>query len=272
VLHSEVIWDNSADNFRNPNQPPARVKWGEATTDEMGTVRFGMVAANEKDTPALQRAIRVHALHAYRSALLRGEKFDLKKLGIESSPGPVPRRESARTDGQVPAGARALAFEDVQGRTQQPLGAEEAKASVLFFVTPDCPISNGYAPEINALVKEHAGRPLRFYVVHVDPDLKPDAARKHAESFGYRCPVLLDSKHQLVAATGVTTTPEVAVVTQDGAIVYRGRIDDRYPEVGVKRRAPTQRDLGEALAAVLAGKPVPTARTKAVGCVIPDGR
>jgi hypothetical protein len=70
----------------------------------------------------------------------------------------VPRRESPRTDGQVPADARALAFEDVQGRTQQPLGAEGAKASVLFFVTPDCPISNGYAPEINALVKEHAGR------------------------------------------------------------------------------------------------------------------
>jgi thiol-disulfide isomerase/thioredoxin len=168
--------------------------------------------------------------------------------------------------------ARALALQDVQGRTQRPLDVKGAKASVLFFVTPDCPISNAYAPQINALVKEHAGRAVRFYVVHVDPDLKRDAARRHAESFGYRCPVLLDSKHQLVAATGVTTTPEVAVVTADSTIAYRGRIDDLYPEVGVKRRVPTRRDLREALAAVLAGKPVPAARTKAVGCLIPDRR
>ena len=42
------------------------------------------------------------------------------------------------------------------------------------------------------------------------------AARQHAASFGYRCPVLLDPRHKLVAATGVTITPEVAVVTADG--------------------------------------------------------
>jgi hypothetical protein len=104
--------------------------------------------------------------------------------------------------------------------------------------------------------------------VYVDSDLTAEAARKHAAAFGYRCPVLLDPRHQLVTATGVTTTPEVAVVTADGQIAYRGRIDDRYPEIGVHRQAPTRRDLREALAAVLAEKPVPTPRTTAVGCAI----
>ena len=32
----KAIWDNSADNPRNPNRPPRRVTWGERTTDEMG--------------------------------------------------------------------------------------------------------------------------------------------------------------------------------------------------------------------------------------------
>jgi hypothetical protein len=73
-----------------------------------------------------------------------------------------------------------------------------------------------------------------------------------------------------VAATGVTTTPEVAVVTADGRIAYRGRIDDRYPRIGVDRQAPTRRDLRAALAAVLADQPVPTPRTTAVGCAIPE--
>jgi hypothetical protein len=99
-------------------------------------------------------------------------------------------------------------------------------------------------------------------------DLTAAAARKHAAAFGYQCPVLLDPRHQLVAATGVTTTPEVAVVTADGQIAYRGRIDDRYPRIGVHRQAPTRRDLRAALKAVLAGRPVPTPRTTAVGCAI----
>jgi len=32
----KAVWDNSADNPRNPNRPPQRVTWGERTTDEMG--------------------------------------------------------------------------------------------------------------------------------------------------------------------------------------------------------------------------------------------
>jgi hypothetical protein len=31
----EAVYDNSADNVRNPNNPPKRVTWGEETTDEM---------------------------------------------------------------------------------------------------------------------------------------------------------------------------------------------------------------------------------------------
>jgi hypothetical protein len=31
-----AAWDNSADNPRNPNNPPKRVYWGERTVDEMG--------------------------------------------------------------------------------------------------------------------------------------------------------------------------------------------------------------------------------------------
>lgn len=273
VLHSEVIWDNSADNLRNPNQPPIRVHWGEGTTDEMGTVRFAMVAANEKETPQLQQAVRDHTRGALREAIRKGYKLDLKRLGLDldRKPAEEPKAEPAKA-GQVPGDARRLTFEDLEGHKQQPLRVEGVKASVLFFLTPDCPIANSYAPEINALVKEHANQPLRFYAVHVDPDLKVEAARKHATQFGYHCPVLLDPRHQLVAATGVTTTPEVAVVTADGNIAYRGRIDDLYPEIGVKRQAPTRRDLREALAAVLADKPVAVARTPAVGCLIPDAR
>jgi hypothetical protein len=84
--------------------------------------------------------------------------------------------------------------------------------------------------------------------------------------------VLVDREHRLVSATGVRITPEVAVVTADGQVAYRGRIDDSYPRLGAQRRSPSQRDLRAALSALLDGKQVPARRTKAVGCEIPDLR
>jgi hypothetical protein len=141
---------------------------------------------------------------------------------------------------------------------------------VLFFITPDCPISNGYSPEIGAIVKEYSDKGVRFYAIHVDPDLTAEAARKHAREYSLPCPVLLDRRHQLVKTTGVTITPEAAVLTPDGKMAYRGRIDDQYPGLGKKRVAPSVRDLRQALNDILAGKPVKVARTEAVGCSIPD--
>jgi hypothetical protein len=52
--------------------------------------------------------------------------------------------------------------------------------------------------------------------------------------------------------------------------LYRGRIDDRYIEFGKDRPQPTVRDLERALAAIVAGKPIPVVKTKAIGCYIPD--
>lgn len=42
VLRGEVNYDNSADNPNNPNDPPKLIKWGTQTSDEMGSLFFGM--------------------------------------------------------------------------------------------------------------------------------------------------------------------------------------------------------------------------------------
>jgi len=168
------------------------------------------------------------------------------------------------------AKAAAEAFVDVKGATHYPLDPRGAKAVVLFFLTTDCPIANYYASEINAIARDHSAKGVRCYAVHVDPELTPAEARKHAETYGLSCPVLIDAKHRLVKATGATVTPEAAVLTPDGKLAYRGRIDDTYADLGKRRVAPNRRDLREALAAVLQGRPVKQARTTALGCPIPD--
>lgn len=149
-----------------------------------------------------------------------------------------------------------------------PPAAPGGTACVLF-IGHDCPIANAYAPEVAAIVSDFRDSNVRFFAVHVDPDLTPDAARSHANEYGLKVPVLIDAKHELVAATGATRTPEVAVVLPDGTVAYLGRIDDRFPGLGKKKQAAKQRDLRDALTAIVAGGTVPTPRTEAVGCSLP---
>jgi Flp pilus assembly protein TadD len=52
-LAMEYTYDNSADNPRNPELPPARVFWGQRSRDEMGDLWFQLLAGNENDRAQL---------------------------------------------------------------------------------------------------------------------------------------------------------------------------------------------------------------------------
>jgi hypothetical protein len=58
------------------------------------------------------------------------------------------------------------------------------------------------------------------------------------------------------------------VLTPKGELLYLGRIDNRLEDFGKQRVQVTEFDLRTSLDAILAGKPVPKARTKALGCAI----
>src|SRR5262249_47953602 len=129
---------------------------------------------------------------------------------------------------------------DLKGAKPTPLDPKGAKAAVLFFAVADCPIANYYTSEINAIVKDYAPKNVRFFIVHVDPEITPQAAAEHAKEYGLACPILIDARHELVKATGVTVTPEAVMLTPDGKTAYRGRIDDRYVELGKRRINPNR--------------------------------
>ena len=163
----------------------------------------------------------------------------------------------------------------VQSLTGAPVDALQApvgtKAIVFLFTSTDCPISNRYAPDVRRLAEEFGPKGIIFRVVYPNPADDAKAIRNHMTSFGYAgaMDALRDPKHTFVKYTGATITPEAAVFA-GGRLVYLGRIDDRYVELGVERAAPTRRDLADALAAVIAGTRIAEAKTQAVGCFIAD--
>jgi hypothetical protein len=60
-LETELVYDNSASNPRNPTSPPVRVKWGLASTDEMGSVTLHLMPAKEDEIERLRDALKDHS-------------------------------------------------------------------------------------------------------------------------------------------------------------------------------------------------------------------
>jgi len=165
----------------------------------------------------------------------------------------------------------STAVPDLDGKLVDPLApAAGTKATVILFVSTDCPISNRYAPDVRKLHDAYAKDGVAFWLVYPNPADAVSDIRDHLASFKYPGTALRDVRHDLVKRVGATITPEAVVYDGRGRMTYRGRVDDRYSAVGIEKAAATRHDLQDAIAATLAGKPVKERRTQAVGCYIAD--
>ena len=164
-----------------------------------------------------------------------------------------------------------VALKDPDGRLVDPfLAAENSAAIVFLFASVDCPVSNRYAPEVQRIHAAFAPKNVAFWLVYPNPSDTPDAVRAHLAAYGYPVHALLDPTHALAKLAQVTITPEAAVFNRSRALMYHGRIDDKFVSLGVERPSATRRDLFEALTAVLGGAAPAQASTPAVGCFIAD--
>lgn len=168
----------------------------------------------------------------------------------------------------LPAGVPQFQLRDTQGALHTPAEWHSAKAVLLFFVTTDCPVANSYVPEMNRIHDAYAARGVLTFAVQADTTVAPNAAAAYAKDFHYGFPLLLDPHQQLVELSGATITPQAAVISPDGRVLYLGRIDNRVADFGKQRPQATENDLRDALDAVLAGKPVAHPFTKSIGCAI----
>ena len=161
------------------------------------------------------------------------------------------------------------AVHDIDGHAWTPLSPAAGEINLLIFVSADCPISARYSPEIDRIVRDYGARGVHAWLIYADPQIAPAAVRSNLKEFhpSIAIPAVIDSGFRLTTAVDVNVTPEVAVYVSSGR-VYRGRIDDVNDAIGQSRRAAAHHDLRDALDAVLAGRPVPTPETKAIGCFI----
>jgi Redoxin len=165
----------------------------------------------------------------------------------------------------------ALTLPAVDGAAVDPVAPTAGvRATVVVFISAECPVSNRYAPELRRLRDKYGAQGVRFFPVYANPAEGAAAIAQHLRDYGYPGRALRDPVHAFVKRVGAQVTPEAALFDAAGTLVYHGRIDNRYASLGVERPAATVHDLDDAVAATLAGRAVADPVTQAVGCYLAD--
>ena len=135
--------------------------------------------------------------------------------------------------------------------------------TVVTFIATQCPVSNSYNQRMNAIYQDYSSKGVKFIFVNANRTEPANEVREHAKRVGFAFPVYKDADNVLADRFDAQVTPESYVIDSAGIIRYHGSIDDSQNESHIR----TQR-LRLALDAVLAGKTVDQAETKAFGCGI----
>lgn len=149
---------------------------------------------------------------------------------------------------------------------------EEAKGFIVVFTCNTCPYAVAYEDRIEALNKKYASK--GYPVVAIMPnniEIKPgdslDAMKQRAKEKGFSFPYLIDREQTIFPQYGATKTPHVYILEKTNAanvVRYIGAIDDNYKDAD----AVDKKYVEDAVNALLANKPVPVSKTRAIGCSI----
>jgi thiol-disulfide isomerase/thioredoxin len=163
--------------------------------------------------------------------------------------------------------AASVRFKDIRylERSLEDFGPR--KATVLVFVTNDCPLVRRYFPVLRELERNYRNKGVAFAAVNVvGGDSILEIARQPID-FDLPFPFVKVVGGKAAALLGVTKTPQTVVLDEKNVLRYRGRINDQH-RLGGSLPKPTKNHLSDAIEAVLAGKSVEVSETPVDGCVI----
>lgn len=163
-------------------------------------------------------------------------------------------------------------LENIDGNMVSMADYNEAKGFIVVFTCNTCPYAVAYEDRVEALNKKYADK--GYPVIAIMPnntDVKPGdnmaAMKARAKAKGFTFPYLMDKGQKVYPQYGATKTPHIYILqkTKKGnQVKYIGAIDDNYQDAS----AVTKTYAEDAVNALLEGKEVPEAKTRAIGCSI----
>lgn len=160
---------------------------------------------------------------------------------------------------------RELTFEHRSSRVV--VDPADAKVTAVVFVSAICPVSNAYIERLKAIYRDYSQRGVQFAFVNTNANETGEQIEKHAAANRLAFPVFTDPDHRTADLLGARMTPEVFLLDGDGAVRYRGPIDDALNPARVRFHY-----FRDALDAVLKGKPIVHRESGPIGCSIKRAR
>jgi hypothetical protein len=143
-----------------------------------------------------------------------------------------------------------------------------APATVVLVTCNHCPYALAWHERLMAVADDYAERGVRFVAIcGNDAERYPrdslEAMQRRVREENWPMPYLHDATQEVLRSYGSSVTPELFVLDADQRLRYHGAPDASHDD-------PRQnaRWLRDALDAVLAGREVETAATRAVGCSV----
>lgn len=164
--------------------------------------------------------------------------------------------------------APAISLPDTTGATQT-LEQYKGKIVVLEWFNADCPFVVKHHKRFKTMKETFArykGKDVVWLAICSSAEGKQGAGvernKRARDEYGMEYPILLDANGAVGRTYGATNTPHMYVIDAKGVLQYAGAIDDdRSPD---KQGATNY--VAQAVDALLEGKAVPTANTRAYGC------
>lgn len=142
-----------------------------------------------------------------------------------------------------------------------------ANISVIIFYSPQCPICLSMTKAVNELMAAYGDR-ANFILVYPGSYYSSATIRKFHKKYKVPVTAYKDESKSLTDALQATITPQAFVVNKQGRIMYKGKINNQYEDIGKRRNVVTEHYLRNALESVLKGEEPATQFTEAVGCFI----
>lgn len=156
------------------------------------------------------------------------------------------------------------------GRTYSLSDIAGAKGTVVVFICNHCPYVKAVAPRMVEDAKVLAAEGIGFVAINSNdsshyPADSFDNMKRFAEQYGFPFPYLHDESQAVARAYDAVCTPDFFGLTANGAIAYRGRLDE-----GRKDPPPAgaRRELVEAMRLIAETGKGPADQPASVGCSI----
>lgn len=158
---------------------------------------------------------------------------------------------------------RIQGIDVVTGKTTDLPFRKAGKATVVVFLSVNCPCSKGHEKALAKIYQEFQGPEFQFIGVHSNADESYENTVAHFKEAQMPFPVIQDQGAQIAEELLALKTPHAYVIDPEGKILYQGGVDDSHQAVTARENY-----LENTLTLIRKNQPVLKSNVRVLGCAI----